>query len=117
LGDIKISFDNNLQIKDLDGSCVIIEGEDIKKKKEASRLVLELVNESRSCDEMKNPNSMNEDILLLVPNGLVSIIIGSRGKNIKNLIDNSKANIVVNQPVYKMLHRTISICGMLNNIY
>jgi predicted CopG family antitoxin len=98
-----------LQIKDLVGSCVVIEGEDIKRKKEACRMIFEILNGNKSEEELKK--EPNEDILILVPNGLVSIIIGSRGKNIKNLIDSSKANIVVNQPVYKMLHRTISISG------
>jgi len=73
-------------------------------------MILELINESKLGLEIKNDQN-TEDILILVPNGLVSIIIGSRGKNIKNLIDSSKASIVVNQPVYKMLHRTISISG------
>jgi len=73
-------------------------------------MILELINESKVELEIKNDQN-TEDILILVPNGLVSIIIGSRGKNIKNLIDSSKASIIVNQPVYKMLHRTISISG------
>ncbi len=72
-------------------------------------MLLDLINSSRSEEELKKDS--NENILILVPNGLVSIIIGSKGKSIRDLIRESEANIVVNQPVYKMLHRTISISG------
>ena len=53
----------------------------------------------------------DEEVLILVPNGLISIIIGSRGKHIRHLINEAKANIVVNQPIYKMMQRTITING------
>jgi polyribonucleotide nucleotidyltransferase len=47
----------------------------------------------------------------MVPNGLVSMIIGTKGRQISNLIRETQANIVVNQPIYKMHHRTVSISG------
>ena len=39
------------------------------------------------------------------------MIIGTKGRQISNLIKETKANIVVNQPIYKMMHRTVSISG------
>lgn len=65
-------------------------------------------------DEPKKPNEIT--ILVLVPNGLISMIIGTKGRQISNLIRDSKANIVVNQPIYKMLHRTINISGKPANV-
>ena len=47
----------------------------------------------------------------MIPNGLVSMIIGTRGKQISNLIEDSKASIVINQPIYKMTYRTVTISG------
>lgn len=52
----------------------------------------------------------------MVPNGLISMIIGTKGRQISNLIRDSKANIVVNQPIYKMVHRTINISGKPGNV-
>jgi len=94
----------------LNGSVVMIESLDIKKKKDAARMIIDFLSETTRTEEEKGKEH-DEDVLILVPNGLVSIIIGSRGKHIKYLIGDSKANIVVNQPVYRMLHRTITITG------
>ena len=47
---------------------------------------------------------------------MVSIIIGTKGKQISSLIKDSGCNIVVNQPIFKMLHRTITIIGKTHNI-
>lgn len=47
----------------------------------------------------------------MIPNGLVSMIIGTRGKQISNLIEESQASIVINQPIYKMTYRTVTISG------
>jgi hypothetical protein len=47
----------------------------------------------------------------MVPNGLVSMIIGTKGRQISTLIKETHANLVVNQPIFKMMHRTVSISG------
>ena len=47
----------------------------------------------------------------MIPNGLVSMIIGTKGKQISSLIEQSKATIVINQPIYKMTYRTVTISG------
>ena len=52
----------------------------------------------------------------MIPNGLVSMVIGTRGKQISTLIKESRANIVINQPIYKMTFRTVSISGRPANI-
>ena len=64
-----------------------------------------------SNDEEGRKRSDTISIFILVPNGLVSMIIGTKGRQISNLIKETKANIVVNQPIYKMMHRTVSISG------
>ena len=89
-----------------------IKGEDIKKKREAAQQILEFILKLGIDDEYDEPKKQSEiNILIMVPNGLISMIIGTKGRQISNLIKDSKANIVVNQPIYKMLHRTINITG------
>lgn len=119
MGNVKIYFDDKIITHELNGSVLNFESNDINKKKEALKQVLEKVSEFSTMEE----NSKELKILILVPNGrlmiklgLVSIIIGTKGKQIGNLIRESNANIVVNQPIYKMLHRTITIQGKISNI-
>ena len=52
----------------------------------------------------------------MITNRLVSMVIGTKGKQITNLIRESKAQIVINQPIYKMTYRTVSIQGKPENI-
>lgn len=68
-------------------------------------------------EDPEEPKKQSEiTILIMVPNGLISMIIGTKGRQITNLIKDSKANIVVNQPIYKMVHRTINISGKPANV-
>lgn len=43
---------------------------------------------------------------------MVSLLIGSKGKQISSIMKSSKAEIVVNQPIHKMKHRTVKVEGM-----
>lgn len=66
-------------------------------------------------ERMKNiSNKLKEksfSILMLVPESLVSVLIGNRGQMIRKLASETKAEIVVNQPVHSMKHRTVKITG------
>ena len=44
---------------------------------------------------------------------MVSLLIGSKGKQISSIMKSSKAEIVVNQPIHKMKHRTVKVEGFL----
>jgi polyribonucleotide nucleotidyltransferase len=103
-------FDEDFTLADIPGCVLNIKSEDLKKKKEASQQILECQLKYSPDDDPDEPKK-KEDIvsLIMVPNGLISMIIGTKGRQISNLIKESKANIVVNQPIYKMLHRTINI--------
>ncbi len=112
VGDVKLHFDYDFTIPDIAGCVLNIKGEDIKKKKEATQQILEYIMKYGPDDDQDEPKKQSEiTILVMVPNGLISMIIGTKGRQISNLIKESKANIVVNQPIYKMLHRTINISG------
>lgn len=105
-------FDYEFIIPDIPGGVLHIKGEDIKKKKDAAQQILEYIMKYGPDDDNDENKKQSEiTILVMVPNGLISMIIGTKGRQISNLIKDSKANIVVNQPIYKMLHRTINISG------
>lgn len=49
--------------------------------------------------------------MIFIPEGLVSMIIGTRGKQIRAFMDESHAEIVVNQPIIGMTQRSVQIKG------
>lgn len=105
-------FDEDFTVPDIPGCVLNIKSEDLKKKKEAAQQILEYQLKYGPEDDPDEPKKPFEIVsLIMVPNGLISMIIGTKGRQISNLIKESKSNIVVNQPIYKMLHRTINISG------
>lgn len=91
-----------------------IQSEDINKKREALNSIAEFIIKNTpqtSDDDTKRKHSDKLSILIMVPNGLVSMIIGTRGRQISKLMKETNTHIVVNQPVHKMVHRTVSIAG------
>jgi hypothetical protein len=118
IGDVQFFFDYNYTIPDLVGYVLHMKGEDIKKKRDATQILLEYIVKNNLDDHNEEERKPSDKIgiLLLVPNGLVSMIIGTKGRQISNLIKESGANIVVNQPIYKMLHRTVNIKGRPVNV-
>ena len=47
---------------------------------------------------------------------MVSLVIGTRGKRIKSLVNSTKALIVVSQPIYSLTHRPVSIKGTTKDV-
>ena len=119
VGEIELFFDYNYTVPDLVGNLLHIKGEDIKKKKDATVILLDYLMKNNldnlNEEEEKKPSD-KIGVLLFVPNGLVSMIIGTKGRQISNLIKDSGANIVVNQPIYKMIYRTVNIKGKSSNV-
>jgi hypothetical protein len=111
--DVQFNFTSNNAIPDLNGSVLHIKSEDIKKKRDALQMLLDIILKNNYEENEEGSKHSNEKIsvLLLVPNGLVSMIIGTKGRQISNLIRDSGSNIVVNQPIHKMFFRTVSIRG------
>ena len=117
IGDITMEFDYNFRIPEYGGCLLKIKGENIKKKRDATQDLLEFI-VSNNLDQPVNSTRKFEkiEIVIMIPNGLVSMVIGTRGKQISTLIKESRANIVINQPIYKMTFRTVSISGRPANI-
>lgn len=125
---VQVYFHEDLQIPEVEGKVLVFESDDIEKKCDACKHFFQLLQADdlyeKMFDKMFATKDKNINALVLVPNGLVSMVIGTKGKQIINLAQSTKTLIAVNQPVYKMLHRTISIAGgpseisdALKNIY
>lgn len=110
--EVKIYFDDNIRVPEVPGKVIVFESNDLDKKCEAARNYFQLLKDY-NLDEKKD---IGQSALVLVPNGLVSMIIGTKGKQIITLGKSTHTQIAVNQPVLNMLHRTISINGSPNNI-
>lgn len=112
IGGISMDFDLNFKIPEYNGCLLKIKSNDIRKKRDATQHLLEFI-VKHDLDHPNEPLKKSEKIaiIIMIPNGLVSMIIGTRGKQISNLIVDSNASIVINQPIYKMTYRTVTISG------
>lgn len=55
-------------------------------------------------------------IIIFVPEGMVSLLIGTKGHQINKIMRESYTKIVVNQPINKMTYRTAKIQGQYSDI-
>ena len=112
IGGIQMDFDLNIKIPEYNGCLLRIKSNDILKKRDATQHLLDFIvknNLDHPSDRKKKGEKIA--IIIMIPNGLVSMIIGTKGKQISSLIQQSQASIVINQPIYKMTYRTVTISG------
>ena len=112
IGGIQMDFDLNIKIPEYNGCLLRIKSNDILKKRDATQHLLDFIVKNN----LDHPNDRKKKgekiaIIIMIPNGLVSMIIGTKGKQISTLIEQSQASIVINQPIYKMTYRTVTISG------
>ena len=108
---IKLFFDNDLKIPDLDGSVLKISDDSQQKKHNA---LLSVLQEIKRFEESVNKNENSDfSLIILVPEGMVSLLIGSKGRQINSIMRDSNTNIIVNQPIHKMTYRTVKIDGII----
>jgi hypothetical protein len=55
-------------------------------------------------------------IIIFVPEGMISLLIGTKGYQINKIMRESQTTIVVNQPINKMTYRTVKIQGYHSDI-
>ena len=123
IGDVNMEFDTSFVIPDFNGCLLKIKGPDLKKKRDATQQLLEFIVSNDLDQQVTDINEKNSsskyskiEIVIMIPNGLVSMVIGTKGKQISTMIKESRASIVINQPIYKMTYRTVSISGRPNNV-
>ena len=113
IGGIQMDFDLNIKIPEYNGCLLRIKSNEILKKRDATQHLLDFIVKNN----LDHPNDRTKKkgekiaIIIMIPNGLVSMIIGTKGKQISSLIEQSQASIVINQPIYKMTYRTVTISG------
>ena len=112
IGGIQMDFDLDIKIPEYNGCLLRIKSNEILKKRDATQHLLDFIVKNN----LDHPNDRKKKgekiaIIIMIPNGLVSMIIGTKGKQISSLIEQSQASIVINQPIYKMTYRTVTISG------
>ncbi len=121
IGEVNMEFDTSFIIPDFNGCLLKIKGPNLKKKRDATQQLLEFIVSNdldQQMTEEKNSSlkCSKIEIVIMIPNGLVSMVIGTKGKQISTMIKESRASIVINQPIYKMTYRTVSISGRPSNV-
>jgi hypothetical protein len=106
----KLSFDFEIQIPGSNQRVIKIFDRFQEKKNKASDMLVR--------DYLKNFLGQEKDcwITLLIPEGIVALFIGKKGNSIKNLMDDCKTKITVNQPIKEVTYRTVEIEGHLEDV-
>ena len=105
----QIVFDHDLSIPGLDGSVIKLSDDSYTCKYNALLKIL------KEIEEYQTPNKKDRhecSITILVPEGMVSLLIGSKGRQINNIMRESRTQIVVNPAIHKMTYRTVNIDGI-----
>ncbi|CAD8061297.1 unnamed protein product [Paramecium primaurelia] len=106
---IKLNIQN--QIPALEGTAFSIIDHDENKlnaRCDAVNKILQII-EQRSKQIL--------EIIMLIPEGTVSYVIGTQGKQIENIKLETKAHLVINQPIYEFQLRTVTIIGDSSRIF
>lgn len=118
----KLYFDESIEIPDMPGKILVFECDKISYKYDALNIILKDLLKVQS-ELFKNKAKTNLpqsssylEFMILIPEGLVALVIGAKGKQIKALMDESGAEIIVNQPVYGMNQRSVTIKGQPKEI-
>lgn len=107
----EVAYEENIQIPDIEGKVIKVQAKSLKVRKKAARILVE-----EMMAELHKKVGDTITVLVFIPEGMVSLIIGAKGRQIKVLTQDSDTDIVVNQPIHRMSHRTVKIDGEPKNI-
>jgi hypothetical protein len=110
-----IFFDEKTQIPDLPGKIVNIEGTLLDYKADALYSILRKFAQAEQ-EESQSRNESKLSVVIFVPEGLVSMVIGTKGRQINTFKEDSRASIIVNQPIIGMALRSVDITGTVRQI-
>jgi len=74
-----IVMDNSIKVPDVPGQVMIIQSHDLQKKEDALREVLNQI-ERIEQTTFKNDSKQNIELMTFVPEGLVAVTIGHKGR-------------------------------------
>lgn len=90
-----ITMDNSIKVPDVPGSVMVIECENLQRREDALREVLMQIERI----EKQNSNSDRKveiELMTFVPEGLVSVTIGHKGRLISKIKDEAGVSVVIN---------------------
>jgi len=90
-----IYVDDSIIIPDLPGKVLVIKAENIEVRTDAFFSILRKLEEN--------------EVLIFIPESLVSMVIGRNGRTINSLKKDSGCEVIVNQPVLGLTLRSISL--------
>ena len=94
---------------------MVIESNSLKKREDALRFIL--TNISKLDRNFKGKNYNNEiDMMSFVPEGLVSLCIGHKGRLIQRIKDETDVKVIINQRVRGMSLRSAFATGEPNDL-
>ena len=103
-----LEIDPRLHLPDLRGNVVTIADKNRAKKEHATELIVEeYANYLSNLVHWKEPMRL----IILIPEGLVSLFIGYRGQQINRAMSAYGTKIVVNQPIRDVSFRTVELEG------
>lgn len=119
-------FDNETQIPELPGSILLIKDREMERKRSALSLCLkrfqslenyrrERQGRAHRRDRFGDRDDASLEVIMFIPEGFVSMVIGTKGRQIKSFKDESRAEIIVNQPLVGYKQRSVAIRGSLPN--
>lgn len=119
LGSVEsIKFNLDLNIPDLNGRNIQVQitqtqifDRDMERKYQSCRGFL-----SDIYQVFKKLRREPFSIIIFVPEGMVSLLIGTKGYQINKIMRESHTTIVVNQPINRMTYRTVKIQGYHSDI-
>jgi len=89
-----IVMDSSIKLSDLAGQVMILESKDIQKREDALRMVLNQI--ERIDKSLNNDRSQDIELTTFVPESLVAILMGLKGKMIQKIKEESGIQLVVN---------------------
>lgn len=92
------------------GQIMVIECDDLQKRENALRQILNNIAAlDRQFDSSKNKDEI--ELMSFVPEGLVSVTIGHKGRLIQRIKDETGVSVVINQRVSGMTLRSTHASG------
>jgi len=82
-----IVMDSSIKLSDLAGQVMILESKDIQKREDALRMVLNQI--ERIDKSLNNDRSQDIELTTFVPESLVAILMGLKGKMIQKIKEES----------------------------
>ena len=107
-------IDSEKELPDLIGKVISISDKRMSRKQDAFYYLMDLYEDY--LKEYETKNKKWQSLIILIPEALVSLFIGYKGRNVKNLMKSFRTKIIVNQPVQNFPFRCVEIDGYLQDI-